>query len=294
MPEVDLGSALLRARKRAATGRDDLEVNGAAVLFGHDHLSRTQYDKLGAMTALLQRVARAWGGRDGSLNGLWTAILGAMVGTGFAPPPVGNGGWSLADGARRRLERLCRRLDGSRELVIALAEGKLPPIVVHVIERRLTVADAVALDRLRRASTTSSPSLVIAAAGAEKKKARCKEIPAGHRPSARGEDGASCPSRNVECCADRHRSQVSIARKKPVWRSPQGCMPRGENLEQKPNPGGGSNHGTVRSASPMSLILWGKMQPRFLRDTRRCRRPQTPEPCRSQEMARRLRSQPHR
>ena len=33
---------------------------------------------------------------------------------------------------------------------------------------------------------------------------------------------------------------------------------------------------------------------RLLPDTRRCRRPHTPEPCRSQEMARRLRSQPHR
>jgi hypothetical protein len=58
--------------------------------------------------------------------------------TGFAPVPVpvGDGNYSLADGARRRLEQACRRLDGSRALVIALAEGKIPEIVVHTLERR--------------------------------------------------------------------------------------------------------------------------------------------------------------
>jgi hypothetical protein len=119
------------------------------VLFGHDQLDRAQYDTLGTVTELLQHAARAWGGRDGSLNGLWEAITGAMVGTGFVPNPVGDGGWSLADGARRRPQRICRSLDGSRALVIELAEGRIPEIVLHVIERRLTVADATALERLR-------------------------------------------------------------------------------------------------------------------------------------------------
>jgi hypothetical protein len=63
---------------------------------------------------------------------------------------VGDGKSSIADQARRRLQRMCRRLDGSRELVISLAEGKVPGIVVHVIERRLTAADAESLERLRR------------------------------------------------------------------------------------------------------------------------------------------------
>jgi hypothetical protein len=150
-PPPDLGTALLRARKRAATGREDLEINSAAVLFGHDHLDRAQYDTLGRITELLQRATRAWGGRDGNVTGLWEAITGALTSTGFVPnPPVGEGGWSLADGARRRLEQVCRRLDGSRALVIELAEGRIPEIVVHVIERRLTVADAAALERLRQ------------------------------------------------------------------------------------------------------------------------------------------------
>jgi hypothetical protein len=62
----------LRARKRAVIRREDLEINGAAVLFGHDLLDRTQYDTLGVVTGVLQRIARAWGGRDGSVNGLWS------------------------------------------------------------------------------------------------------------------------------------------------------------------------------------------------------------------------------
>ena len=98
---------------------------------------------------MLQRIALAWGGRDGSVGGLWTAITTAMV-SSFAPTPVSAGGFGLAEAARRRLERACQRLDGSRALVIAVAEGKVPEVVVHVIERRLTAVDAVALERLRQ------------------------------------------------------------------------------------------------------------------------------------------------
>ena len=70
---------------------------------------------------------------------------------------MGDGSWSLADGARRRLEQACRRLGGSKGLIIELAEGKIPEIVVHVIERRLTVADAVALERLRQGLDNIEP-----------------------------------------------------------------------------------------------------------------------------------------
>jgi hypothetical protein len=48
------------------------------VLFGHVLLDRAQYDTLATVTELLQRVPPAWGGRDGSLNGLWEAITGAL------------------------------------------------------------------------------------------------------------------------------------------------------------------------------------------------------------------------
>jgi hypothetical protein len=141
---------MLRARKRMVTGREDLELTAAAVLFGHDLLDRTQYDTLGAVTEMLQRIARAWGGRDGSVNGLWSAILAAASSVSFVPVPTGDGRFSLADQARRRLQQICQRLDGSRALVIALAEGKVPEIVLHVIERTMTEVDAESLERLRQ------------------------------------------------------------------------------------------------------------------------------------------------
>jgi len=147
--EADTGTEELRRRKRRVTGREDLELTGAAVLFAHEHLDRQQFDTLGVVTVLLQQAARGWGGRDGSVSGLWEAITGALVRTGFASTPIGDGGFSLADGARRRLARLVRTLDGSRDLVIDLAEGRVPPLVLHVLERRLDHADEDTLDRLR-------------------------------------------------------------------------------------------------------------------------------------------------
>jgi hypothetical protein len=147
--DPDKGTEELRRRKRRVTaGREDLELTGAAVLFGHEHLDRRQFDTLGAVTALLQQAARGWGGRDGSVTGLWEAITGALVRTGFAPTPAGDGGFSFADGARR-LARLVRTLDGSRDLVIDLAEGRVPPLVLHVLERRIDHEDEDTLDRLR-------------------------------------------------------------------------------------------------------------------------------------------------
>jgi hypothetical protein len=75
--EADTGTEELRRRKRRiAAGREDLEINGAAALFAHEHLDRQQYDTLGMVTALLQRVARAWGGRDVNVVGLWMSIAG--------------------------------------------------------------------------------------------------------------------------------------------------------------------------------------------------------------------------
>jgi hypothetical protein len=171
--ETDTGTEELRRRKRRiAAGREDLELTGAAVLFAHEHLDRQQFDTLGVVTVLLQlahehldrqqfdtlgvvtvllqQAARGWGGRDGSVSGLWEAITGALIRTAFAPAPVGDGGFSsLADSARRRLARLIRALDGSRDLVIELAEGRVPPLVLHVLERGLDHADEGTLDRLR-------------------------------------------------------------------------------------------------------------------------------------------------
>jgi hypothetical protein len=142
---IDRGSEALRHHKRRVTGREDLPLDGAAVLFGHAHLDRQQFDALGLITQWLQRVARAWGGKDGSCAGLWMALLGASTATGNPVIPVPHG----ADNARRQLTRALRRLDGSRDLVVALAEGRTPPLVLRAVERCLTREDEDDLGRLR-------------------------------------------------------------------------------------------------------------------------------------------------
>jgi hypothetical protein len=124
-------------------------VNSVAVLYGRDLINAIQYDTLSTVTLWLQRTARAWGGRDASCAGLWMAITGALVATGYAPLPVADGGFPLADRARRRLARALRQLDGSRDLVLTLAEGRTPDLVLHAIEGTLTGADEADLARLR-------------------------------------------------------------------------------------------------------------------------------------------------
>jgi hypothetical protein len=58
--EADKGTAQLRRKKRRATGHEDLELDGAAVLFASGHLDREQYDALGlALPAAGRRPARA-------------------------------------------------------------------------------------------------------------------------------------------------------------------------------------------------------------------------------------------
>jgi hypothetical protein len=147
-PDRDTGTIELRRRKTQVTTRIDLEINAAGVLFGHGLLTPEQYDVLATVTLWLQRLARGWGGLGG-VTGLWYSILGAAVPTGFVRPQdaIASG---LADSARRQLGWALRRLNGSRDLVVELAEGHTPEIVVRVIERRLTVSDAAMLERLRR------------------------------------------------------------------------------------------------------------------------------------------------
>jgi len=48
---VDTGTLELRQRKRRATGREDLPIDGAAVVFGHGQVDREQFDKLGLIPA---------------------------------------------------------------------------------------------------------------------------------------------------------------------------------------------------------------------------------------------------
>jgi hypothetical protein len=143
----DHGTAELRRRKIRATTRDNIELNGAGVLFGRNLIDVEQYNMLTTITLWLERLARAWGGLGG-VHALWLSIVGAMVPTAFVRPQD-NTVAGLADGARRALVRALRELDGSRALIVALAENQVPPLVLHVLEGQITPADEAELVRLR-------------------------------------------------------------------------------------------------------------------------------------------------
>jgi hypothetical protein len=143
----DLGTSELRGRKIRATTRPDVEINGAGVLYGRGHLDAQQYDVLSTVTLWLEHLARGWGGLGG-VHALWLSIVGAMVPTASVQPQNTTAA-GLADGARRQLVRALHRLDGSRDLVIALAEGQTPSLVLRAIEDRLTRTDEADLVRLR-------------------------------------------------------------------------------------------------------------------------------------------------
>ena len=146
---ADRGSELLRQKKRELISREDVEMTPAGVLYGLGHLDREQYDKLGCVTGLLRRIARGFG-RDASPAGLWLALVAAASRTRPSMPTIAGD-----RGARDALTWICRRLDGSRELVLELAtETVLPPICLRAAERRLTPRDAVQIELLRRGLDT--------------------------------------------------------------------------------------------------------------------------------------------
>jgi hypothetical protein len=144
----DLGTTELRRRKIRATTRPDLEIDGAGVLYGRGHLDAEQYDTLGTIVMWLQRLARGWAGLGG-VTGLWCSIVGAATPAPGYIRPMNDVTSGLADGARRQLDRALRQLDGSRNLVVSLAENRVPPLVVHVIEGRLSEEDEADLARLQ-------------------------------------------------------------------------------------------------------------------------------------------------
>jgi hypothetical protein len=143
--EVDHGSPLLLLRKLTITGRADVPLDPAGILFGRGLLDAVQYAELGEVTALLQRVAKAWGGKDGSVQGLWGALLAAATPTRSSALAVPIG----SDAARRRLARTLRQLDGSRALIVGIAESRITPLVVRAAARRLVAEDLRQLERLR-------------------------------------------------------------------------------------------------------------------------------------------------
>jgi hypothetical protein len=75
----------------------------------------------------LRRFGQGWGG-TASVNTRWSVIIAAMTRSDGYAPVRG------AAGARRQLARALAQLDGSRDLVIDLAEGRIPPLVFHVLK----------------------------------------------------------------------------------------------------------------------------------------------------------------
>lgn len=102
---VDRGAPGLVRRKYAVGGRLDLGLDGSTILYGHDLINRQQYDRLGEVTHWLQLVARAWGGANGSVAGLWNSILATLSrARTVGAVPIG------ADAARFRLVPALGRL----------------------------------------------------------------------------------------------------------------------------------------------------------------------------------------
>lgn len=95
-------------------------MTGAGILFGYDHLDRQQYDVLDQIAAQLRLIARGWGIPTGGVSGLWSALLAMTSRPCNAVAQVPDG----AEVARYRLGRSLSKLDGSKDLVIALAEGR--------------------------------------------------------------------------------------------------------------------------------------------------------------------------
>jgi hypothetical protein len=144
---VDRGAPLLRQKKLQLFGRDDIEMTGSGTLLARGLIDRYQFDYLGLLTFWLARLARNLGPKPVAVGTLWQVLVNGMISpTLTIPVSVGDD----ANKALTRLDRMIRQLDGSRELVLQLAEGRTPPLIAHVLEGRITGADERALDRLRQ------------------------------------------------------------------------------------------------------------------------------------------------
>ena len=125
------------------TGRDDVEVTAAGILYGRSLITRFEFDKLSFISLLLTRSAAAFG-RGYPVAALWASVLGAAIRSSPRAEPVTGD-----RGARTQLAEVCRRLNGCRSLVIALAEEQMPALAIRAAERRLTAGDRLMLQELR-------------------------------------------------------------------------------------------------------------------------------------------------
>lgn len=88
---VDEGTTQLRAKKLRATTRADVELTGAGILFGYDHLDRQQYDVLDQIAAQLRLIGLGWGLSTSGVSGLWNALLAMTSRTRNAVSQVPDG-----------------------------------------------------------------------------------------------------------------------------------------------------------------------------------------------------------
>jgi hypothetical protein len=148
-PDRDEGTSELREKKLVTTGRPNLELNPIGVLYGRELIDIRQYGVLSVLDMHLRRIELGWGG-TGSLNAHWAALVAMTTrGSGYAPVAGADRGFGLAAVARRQLAHALAQLNGSRDLVVALIERQVPPLIRHALANRLTRADKLELDRLR-------------------------------------------------------------------------------------------------------------------------------------------------
>jgi hypothetical protein len=117
------------------------------VLFGRDLVDAEQRDVLGEITATLRFLAYQLGPTPEAVARIWRQLTGALI-------PARSGGTRgagpMADIAVRRMQRILNRLNGSRDLVIALAEGRrVPRLVEHILDGKLDDADLADLEAIR-------------------------------------------------------------------------------------------------------------------------------------------------
>jgi hypothetical protein len=150
----DEGAPLLIARKMRMTGRPDIEMTAAGVLYGRELISNLDYSKLAEITKIIRNIRAAMGG-DLSVAGIWSALIDRSHTRATAQPLLGD------HNARDRLERIGRRLGSSRMLALELAgEQTMPGICIRAAQHRLSADDLVTLDALRRdLDTISAPIL---------------------------------------------------------------------------------------------------------------------------------------
>jgi hypothetical protein len=133
LPElVDPGAPLLLERRRAITGRSDIElVDYPGILLANGFIDADELDTLRRVEGWLSLARRGRGISDGHVGRLWAQILAGTRG-GRTPTAGGRTGHTAADSAWARLLELRAAfaefdLVAALEEVVAVAGGERAP-----------------------------------------------------------------------------------------------------------------------------------------------------------------------